>query len=91
MLNWVPGLNLSLRLWVFLANEAIFRMFRTTRFGNYLRASGEKELLEYMRAGCPKKYYDIVLPKYPLGCKVDFSVVGLLELLANVYKASCSE
>ena len=82
-LAWIPGLNLSLRLFVFMVNEATFLMFRTTRSGNYLRAAEEKELLEYMRAGCPEKYYDIVLPKYPLGCKVGLSVIGLLELFAN--------
>lgn len=69
ILCWIPGLNLSLRLWAFMVNEAVFLMFRKTKFGNYLRAAKEKELLEYMRAGCPEKYYDLVLPKYPLGCK----------------------
>lgn len=72
ILGWIPGLNLSFRLLVFIANEAVFRMFRTTKSGNSRRAAGEKELLEYMRAGCPEKYYDIVLPNYPLGCKVTF-------------------
>lgn len=87
--GWVPGLYSFLRLFIFLANEATYFVFKTTKSGNNLRAAKEKELLEYMRAKCPERYYDLVLPKYPLGCKVSFFRDWSLEVWANVHKASC--
>ena len=69
-------------------NEEVFFSFKTTKSGNYLRAKKEKVFLEFMRAGCPEKYHNLVLPKYPLGCKVGFSIIGPLESFANVHKAS---
>lgn len=68
--KWIPGLYSVLRLLIFTVNETVFLTFKTTKAGGKERAASEKKVLEYMRSECPEKYHDLVLPKYPLGCKV---------------------
>lgn len=68
--NWVPGLYSLLRLMIFIVCETTYITFRTSKTGMKERESSEKEILAYMKSQCPERYYDLVLPKFPLGCKV---------------------
>lgn len=68
--NWVPGLCLLVRLITFIANEIVFLTFKTTKLGTWEREAFENLIRNSMRSRCPEKYHDLILPKFPLGCKV---------------------
>lgn len=67
--KWIPLWQRLLRLSIFLeADEQTTAYFPTAR-GKRLRAAAEKEATEYIRSKAPKKYWDFIVPNFPLGCK----------------------
>ena len=67
--RWIPLWQRLLRLSIFLeADEQTTAYFPSPK-GKRVRAAAEKESAEYIRSMAPKKYWDFIVPDFPLGCK----------------------
>ncbi|KAF2481593.1 monooxygenase [Neohortaea acidophila] len=67
--RWVPLWQRLLRLTIFLeADEQTTAYFPSPK-GQRVRATAEKESTEYIKSKAPKKYWDFIVPDFPLGCK----------------------
>ena len=79
--SWTPWLYTLSRFLIFSVHETEFAAYKTTKSGEKKRLRSEKALGDYMKSLCPKKYHDIVLPRFPLGCKRRVVNDGYLESL----------
>lgn len=69
MFQWVPLWQRLLRLMIFLdADEQTTTYFPTAR-GIKARIAAEEESKEYIYSRTPRKYWDFIVPNFPLGCK----------------------
>lgn len=81
MFRWVPLWEKSLRLKIFLeADEETTTYFPTPK-GLRVRTQVEKESSEYMKSKTPEKYWNHLIPKFPLGCKRRIFDPGYLDAL----------
>lgn len=60
------------RFHIFLIAESQWRMFPMTKSAARFRQKKRKEFEKYMRDTAPAKYYDLLIPKFDLGCKVRY-------------------
>lgn len=69
MFKWVPLWQRLLRLRIFLnADEETTTYFPTPK-GLKARTAAEEESRRYIRSRTPQKYWDSIVPTFPLGCK----------------------
>lgn len=81
--RWIPLWQRLLRLGIFLeADEQTTAYFPTPK-GMKVRAAAEKESAEYIRSKAPKKYWDFIVPDFPLGCKRRIFDPDYLDALAQ--------
>jgi cation diffusion facilitator CzcD-associated flavoprotein CzcO len=67
--KWVPFWQRLLRLQIFLEADAQTTTYFPTAKGLKARAAAEEESREYIHSKTPKKYWDFIVPTFPLGCK----------------------
>lgn len=81
LFRWLPLWQRLLRLRIFLdADEETTTYFPTPK-GLRARAAKEEESREYIRSKAPKKYWDSIIPTFPLGCKRRIFDPGYLDAL----------
>lgn len=81
MFKWVPLWERLLRLKIFLdADEETTTYFPTPK-GLRVRAQMEGESKKYIQSKTPKKYWNHIIPKFPLGCKRRIFDPGYLDAL----------
>lgn len=67
--KWVPLWQRLLRLMIFLEADEQTTAYMPSKKGKQVRAAAEKESTEYIKSLAPKKYWDFIVPNFPLGCK----------------------
>lgn len=67
--RWVPLWQRLLRLRIFLEADEQTTAYFPTAAGKRVRALAEEESTAYIRSKAPKKYWDFIVPDFPLGCK----------------------
>ncbi|KAK3716303.1 hypothetical protein LTR37_006453 [Vermiconidia calcicola] len=67
--RWIPLWQRLLRLGIFLEADEQTTAYFGSEKGRKIRAAAEKESTEYIRAKAPQKYWDFIVPDFPLGCK----------------------
>ncbi|KAH7010550.1 monooxygenase [Ilyonectria destructans] len=80
-LKYIPGATALQRLVTFLALENELRGFYMTAAGRMFRHSQRKVSEGYMRETAPKKYHDLLIPDFEVGCKRRIFDSGYLESL----------
>lgn len=69
LFKWLPLKQRLLRLQIFInADEETTTYFPTPK-GQKARLAVEEESKRYIRSIAPKKYWNNIIPKFPLGCK----------------------
>jgi len=69
MFRWIPLWQRLLRLRIFLdADEQTATYFPTPK-GVKARVAAEEESRRYIHSKAPRKYWDSIVPTFPLGCK----------------------
>ncbi|OQU97223.1 hypothetical protein CLAIMM_03188 isoform 1 [Cladophialophora immunda] len=69
LFRWLPLWQRLLRLRIFLdADEQTTTYFPTPK-GTKARIAAEEESKKYIYARAPQKYWDFIVPDFPLGCK----------------------
>lgn len=79
----VPGFLQFIRLAVWLLLEDSWRAFYLTKYAAGLRKSAEAHATRYVKKLAPKKYHDLLIPDFPIGCKRRIFNPGYLEALNN--------
>lgn len=69
MFKWVPLWQRLLRLRIFLDADEQTTTYFPTPAGVKARDAAEAESKEYIYSRAPKKYWDFIVPNFPLGCK----------------------
>lgn len=69
MFKNIPGWMRLLRLQIFLENDASTATYMNTTQGTKARLRIEAQSKEYIYQKTPKKYHDIIVPTFQLGCK----------------------
>ncbi|KAH8691365.1 monooxygenase [Talaromyces proteolyticus] len=81
LFRWLPLRLRLLRLRIFLnADEETTTYFPTPK-GIKVRKATEEESKRYIRSIAPEKYWDHIIPNFPLGCKRRIFDPGYLESL----------
>ena len=81
LFKWLPLWQRSLRLRIFLEADDETAAYFPTTSGLKARARKEAQSAEYIRSMTPEKYWDALIPKFPLGCKRRIFDPGYLESL----------
>lgn len=81
LLQYMPGLTLLSRIAVFFLAEKEFRGFYMTSSAERFRERRRRQVEKYMRETAPKKYHDVLIPEFEIGCKRRIFDVGYLESL----------
>lgn len=79
----VPGVLKFMRLAIFLLGEYHFRGFYMTKTGEAFRKHHQADAKKYMKDAAPKKYHDLLIPEYAIGCKRRIYDPGYLPSLHN--------
>ncbi|KAI0873003.1 monooxygenase [Hypoxylon argillaceum] len=83
MFRYLPFYQRLLRLKIFLdADDETATYFPTPR-GLRERRAKEEESKQYVRSKAPEKYWDSIIPDFPLGCKRRIFDPGYLDSLNN--------
>lgn len=69
LFRWVPFRQRLLRLRIFLDADEETTTYFPTPEGVKARARTEEQSKEYIRSIAPKKYWNSIIPTFPLGCK----------------------
>jgi cation diffusion facilitator CzcD-associated flavoprotein CzcO len=67
--RWVPLWQRLLRLSIFIEADEETTTYFPTKKGLKARTAKEEESRAYIMSKTPKKYWDAIIPKFPLGCK----------------------
>jgi cation diffusion facilitator CzcD-associated flavoprotein CzcO len=81
--KWLPLWQRWLRLSIFLDADEQTKTYFPTAEGLKARVAAEEESKKYIYSRTPKKYWDFIVPKFPLGCKrriFDPDYLGALNL-----------
>ncbi len=81
MLQHTPGMLAAQRFIIFVLAELDFPAFLMGRFSNAVRRLRQKMAEGYMRKAAPKRYLDMVIPEFELGCKRRIFDSGYLSSL----------
>ncbi|KAE8420972.1 monooxygenase [Aspergillus pseudocaelatus] len=79
--RWIPLLQRWLRLRIFLKAETESNTYFPSPEGVNARIEAEKESKEYILSKTPEKYWDFIMPNFPLGCKRRIFDPGYLDSL----------
>ncbi|OKO89620.1 Baeyer-Villiger monooxygenase [Penicillium subrubescens] len=79
--RYVPLAMRFHRLHIFLMAENDFRLFPMTKSAAKLREKRRKQVEKYMREASPKKYHDLLIPDFDVGCKRRIFDPGYLKSL----------
>ncbi|KAI0894316.1 FAD/NAD(P)-binding domain-containing protein [Annulohypoxylon nitens] len=79
--RWVPFALRWRRFKIYWDTDAQYLEYVDRPGSDKLRAQSEKEAREYMLANTPKKYRDMIIPDYPVGCKRRVFDPGYLDAL----------
>ncbi|KAE8347628.1 hypothetical protein BDV24DRAFT_146455 [Aspergillus arachidicola] len=79
--RYVPLAMRLHRLHIFLVAENDFRLFPMTKGAARLREKRRKQVEKYMREASPRKYHDLLIPDFDVGCKRRIFDPGYLESL----------
>lgn len=79
--KWVPGLQRGFRWILFNLMERGLALFYLTDAGEKARAKNKKMSDDYVERTAPKEYWDLLKPKYMLGCKRRVFDPGYLRTL----------
>ncbi|QRD83867.1 putative monooxygenase [Aspergillus flavus] len=79
--RYVPLAMKLHRLHIFLVAENDFRLFPMTKGAARLREKRRKQVEKYMREASPRKYHDLLIPDFDVGCKRRIFDPGYLESL----------
>jgi cation diffusion facilitator CzcD-associated flavoprotein CzcO len=69
MFRWLPLWQRLLRLQIFLKADEETTTYFPSPEGVKARAAAEEESKRYIKSRTPKKYWDSIIPTFPLGCK----------------------
>jgi cation diffusion facilitator CzcD-associated flavoprotein CzcO len=69
LFKWLPLWQRTLRLRIFLEADDETAAYFPTASGVKARAKKEAESTKYICSKTPKKYWEALIPKFPLGCK----------------------
>jgi cation diffusion facilitator CzcD-associated flavoprotein CzcO len=67
--KWIPLWQRLLRLLIFLEADEQTTAYMGSKKGKKIRDAAEQESTKYIRSLAPKKYWDFIVPEFPLGCK----------------------
>ncbi|KAI1346376.1 hypothetical protein F5Y01DRAFT_22207 [Xylaria sp. FL0043] len=81
ILRWVPGALRMFRFMIFLLAERTLRGLPMTDAGARFREQKRLRSERYMRKTAPKKYHDILIPDFEVGCKRRIFDSGYLKSL----------
>lgn len=81
--NYIPFLMKLLRLSIFLDADASTSTYMATPKGIKARQKTEEEAKKYIYSKTPKKYHDMIVPTFPLGCKRRIFDPEYLDCLHN--------
>ncbi|KAF2095664.1 monooxygenase [Rhizodiscina lignyota] len=81
LFKWVPLWQRSLRLRIFLEADDETATYFPTPSGVKARKKMEAQSTKYICSMTPKKYWEVLIPKFPLGCKRRIFDPGYLESL----------
>lgn len=80
--RYVPGYNKFYRFLLWKNTDALHYLYQSnTQASIHARANATEVARDYMKANSPKKYHDILIPKFPLGCKRRIFDPGYLACL----------
>ncbi|KAJ9137100.1 Monooxygenase [Pleurostoma richardsiae] len=79
--KYIPGTMALQRLLVYLGAENELRGFPMTPSAAKFRQRRRVQVEKYMRSTAPKKYHDILIPDFEVGCKRRIFDSGYLECL----------
>ncbi|KAF3914462.1 hypothetical protein AA313_de0203153 [Arthrobotrys entomopaga] len=67
--KFIPGSQTVARALTFLSIEAAWLAFRNGPTGDKLRAAQERTSIQHIKAKAPEKYWDLLIPTFPIGFK----------------------
>ncbi|KAF1817472.1 FAD/NAD(P)-binding domain-containing protein [Eremomyces bilateralis CBS 781.70] len=79
--TYVPLWQRYHRYQIFSSSDALMTTYGASEASQKQREATERAAREYILATAPKKYHDILIPKFPLGCKRRIFDPGYLEAL----------
>ncbi|KAH7129271.1 hypothetical protein EDB81DRAFT_661866 [Dactylonectria macrodidyma] len=81
LFKYIPGSMALQRFLVYLVAERELRGFPMTKAGAQYRRFRRAQVEKYMRSAAPKKYHDILIPDFEVGCKRRIFDSGYLDCL----------
>ena len=69
MFRWLPLWQRLLRLRIFLNADEETTTYFPSPEGVKARITAEEESIRYIKSRAPQRYWDSIVPKFPLGCK----------------------
>lgn len=82
--RYLPFYNKLYRFYLWRSVDRLHNLYiSTSSSAERERTAATQEALRYMQATAPEKYHDILIPKFPLGCKRRIFDPGYLEALHN--------
>lgn len=80
--RYLPLVNRAYRLWLWKNTDSLHDLYTSTKQSAIkAREHATQVATDYMTRTAPEKYHDILLPKFPLGCKRRIFDPGYLECL----------
>jgi cation diffusion facilitator CzcD-associated flavoprotein CzcO len=82
LFNYIPLYDRLYRMWLFYETDSLHTLYLSdTASQRNARAKVQKQAKDYMLRTAPKKYHDILIPNFQLGCKRRIFDPGYLESL----------
>jgi cation diffusion facilitator CzcD-associated flavoprotein CzcO len=80
--RYVPLYNKLYRFWLWKKTDGLHTLYQSeTQASVRARSEATRVAKDYMKRMAPAKYHDILIPKFPLGCKRRIFDPGYLEVL----------
>ncbi len=78
----IPAWGRLYRFWIWQQTDSLHSLYQSdTPAMVQARAKATQETISYMKSTAPKKYHDIIIPSFPLGCKRRIFDPGYLDCL----------
>lgn len=83
-LRYIPFVHRLYRFYIWKRTDALHHLYATeSEASARAREQATAEARDYMTKTAPEKYHDVLIPKFPLGCKRRIFDPGYLESLHN--------
>ncbi|KAK6337654.1 hypothetical protein TWF730_003047 [Orbilia blumenaviensis] len=69
LFRYLPGMQTLARALVFTSIESGWLAFRNDKLGERIRTAQEKASIQHVKRHAPEKYWDLLIPKFPIGFK----------------------